>query len=218
VPPPMHFHPRWSGPVEGFSHEGYYVGDGHYRYISHYQDMRALGQENQIVQNAKPNHLVSSKTAAALGLRHEREVSKDGPSIDRPGSSQGRIGLRGESSANDQRRRIQWMRAQKMREEADEERDKHFSDIWPVIPTKQEWRVKEKFDTPTPTTSDDDMDLLDDDECPLIKDGSTPPTDMYNNMVFKLSAQFKGVEEEALRCVSSLKRSCSRSRKSRAST
>jgi hypothetical protein len=41
-----------------------------------------------------------------------------------------------------------------------------------MIPTKQEWRVKEKVDTPTATTSDDDMDLLDDDEAPLIKDGS----------------------------------------------
>jgi hypothetical protein len=42
-----------------------------------------------------------------------------------------------------QRRRIQWMRAQKMREEAAEkERDEHFNDIRPVISTKQEWRVK----------------------------------------------------------------------------
>jgi hypothetical protein len=36
------------------------------------------------------------------------------------------------------------MRAQRMREEAAEkERDAHFNDIRLVIPTKQEWRVKE---------------------------------------------------------------------------
>jgi hypothetical protein len=65
-----------------------------------------------------------------------------------------------------------------------------------VISTKQEWRVKEKVDTPTPTTSGDDMDLLDDDKAPLIKDGSPPPTSMDINMVFTLSAEFKGLEEE----------------------
>jgi hypothetical protein len=46
------------------------------------------------------------------------------------------------------------------------------------------------------TASDDDMDLLDDDEPPLIKDGSVPPTGMDINMVFTLSAEFKGAEEE----------------------
>jgi hypothetical protein len=45
------------------------------------------------------------------------------------------------------------MRAQKMREEAvEKERDEHFNDIRPVIPTRQEWRVNEKADTPTATT------------------------------------------------------------------
>jgi hypothetical protein len=34
---------------------------------------------------------------------------------------------------------------------------------------KQEWRVKEKPSTPELMASDDDMDLLDDDESPLIK-------------------------------------------------
>jgi hypothetical protein len=81
------------------------------------------------------------------------------------------------------------MRAQKMRKEAAEkERDEHFNDIHPMIPTKQEWRVKEKANTPTPTTSDD--------EAPLIKDGSPPPTSMDVNMVFTLPTEFKGVEEE----------------------
>jgi hypothetical protein len=96
-----------------------------------------------------------------------------------------------------QRRRIQWMRAQKMREEATEkERDEHFHDIQPVIPTNQEWRVKEKANTPAPTTSNDDMDLLDDDEAPLIKVESPPPTSMDVNMVFTLPAEFRGAEEE----------------------
>jgi hypothetical protein len=65
-----------------------------------------------------------------------------------------------------------------------------------VIPTKQEWRVKEKVDTPAPMTSDDDMDMLDDDEALLIKDGSPPSTDMDINMVFTLPTEFRGIEEE----------------------
>jgi hypothetical protein len=40
------------------------------------------------------------------------------------------------------------------------------------------------------------MDLLDDDEAPLIKDGSLPPTSMDVNMVFTLQAEFRGAEEE----------------------
>jgi hypothetical protein len=84
---------------------------------------------------------------------------------------------------------IQQMRVQKMREEATEkERDENFNDIWPVIPTKQEWRVKRKANTPAPTTSDD--------EPPLIKDGSPPLTSMDINMVFTLPAEFRGAEEE----------------------
>jgi hypothetical protein len=56
---------------------------------------------------------------------------------------------------------------------------------------KQEWRVKEKVNTPAPMTSDDDMDLLDDDEASLIKDGSPPPTSMDVNMVFTLPTEFR---------------------------
>jgi hypothetical protein len=56
--------------------------------------------------------------------------------------------------------------------------------------------VKEKASIPAPTTSNDDMDLLDDNESPLIKDGSPPPTDMDINMVFTLSGKFKGVDQE----------------------
>jgi hypothetical protein len=45
-------------------------------------------------------------------------------------------------------------------------------------------------------TSDEDMDLLDDDEALIFKDGSPPPTGMDINMVFTLSAEFRGIEEE----------------------
>jgi hypothetical protein len=91
------------------------------------------------------------------------------------------------------------MRVHKLREEAVEnERDEHFHTIRPMFPTKQECRVKEKTSTPTVTSSDDNMDLLDDDENLLIKDGSLPPTGMDINMVFMLPAEFRGVEEEVV--------------------
>jgi hypothetical protein len=89
------------------------------------------------------------------------------------------------------------MRAQKMREEtAEKERDKYFDIIRSVIPTKQEWRVKEKVDTLALTTSDDEMDLLDNDEALLIKNESPPSIGVDINMVFTLSAEFRGIEEE----------------------
>jgi hypothetical protein len=56
--------------------------------------------------------------------------------------------------------------------------------------------VKEKVAVPAPVTSDDDMDLLDDNEAPLIKDGSLPPNGMDTNMVFMLPVEFRGVELE----------------------
>jgi hypothetical protein len=52
--------------------------------------------------------------------------------------------------------------------------------------------VKEKANTPAPRTFDDDMELLDDDDAPLIKDGSPPPASMDTNMVFTLSVEFRG--------------------------
>jgi hypothetical protein len=105
-----------------------------------------------------------------------------------------------------QRRRIQWMRAQKMREEAAEkERDGHFNTIRPMIPMKQEWRVKEMVNAPAPTTYDDDMDLLDDDEALLIKDGSPQPTGMDINNVFTLSVEIRGAEEEVAQMCLGLK-------------
>jgi hypothetical protein len=54
--------------------------------------------------------------------------------------------------------------------------------------------VKEKTNAPAVTASDDDMDLLDDDKSPLIKDGSPPLTDMDINIVFMMSAEFRGAE------------------------
>jgi hypothetical protein len=94
-----------------------------------------------------------------------------------------------------QTRRIQRMSVQKLREEvAEKERDEYFNVIRSVIPMKQEWRLKDKVDTPAPTTSDDDMNMLDDDEAPLIKYRSPPPTSI--NMVFTLPAELRGVEEE----------------------
>jgi hypothetical protein len=103
------------------------------------------------------------------------------------------------------------MRAQKMRKEATEkERDKHFNTIRPVIPMKQEWRVKEKSNAPTPMTSDDNMDLLDDNKALLATDVSPPLTSTDINMVFMLLAEFRGV--------SAARRSCSSSPKSQAST
>jgi hypothetical protein len=50
--------------------------------------------------------------------------------------------------------------------------------------------------TPALTTSNDDMDLLDDDESPLIKDRSPATIGMDIKMVFMLSAEFRGVDEE----------------------
>jgi hypothetical protein len=48
---------------------------------------------------------------------------------------------------------------------------------------------------PVLMASDDGMDLLDDDESPLIKDGSPPTTDIDINMVFTVPLEFRGAEE-----------------------
>jgi hypothetical protein len=56
--------------------------------------------------------------------------------------------------------------------------------------------VKEKVSVPTPMTSDNDMDLLDDNEALLIKDGSPPQTGMDINMMFTLPAEFRGIEQK----------------------
>jgi hypothetical protein len=61
--------------------------------------------------------------------------------------------------------------------------------------------VKEKTSVPAITASDDDIDLLDDDESPLIKDGSPPLIDMDINIVFMLLVEFRGVKEIAQLCL-----------------
>jgi hypothetical protein len=110
VPPLMHFHPGWPGPVEGFSHGGYFTGDGHYEYVGHQYDSKTPSQENWMVQNLKLDGPVSSKTTAAPGHRQEQEAPKDGASVDQPGSSQGQIGLRSKTSVNDEAKRWQQSR------------------------------------------------------------------------------------------------------------
>jgi hypothetical protein len=83
----MHFHPGWIAPTEGFDHRSYYIGDDCYGYVGHQQDRRASGQENRIVQNAKPDHPISMNIAVAPGHPHEQGMPKDGSSVDEPGSS-----------------------------------------------------------------------------------------------------------------------------------
>jgi hypothetical protein len=98
------------------------------------------------------------------------------------------------------------MRTQKLKVDmVEKERDEHFNTIWPMFPTKQEWRVKEKDDIPAPTTSNDDMDLLDDNESPLIKNRSPPSIGMDINIVFTLPAEFRGAEEEVAQMCLGLK-------------
>jgi hypothetical protein len=94
------------------------------------------------------------------------------------------------------------MRVHKLKDDAAEKgRDKNINTIRPMFPMKQEWRVKEKADIPAPMTSDDDMDLLDDNESPLIKDGSAPPIGMDINLVFTLSTEVRGAKEVTQMCL-----------------
>jgi hypothetical protein len=65
-----------------------------------------------------------------------------------------------------------------------------------MIHMKQGWREKEKINVATITTSDDDINLLDDGESLLINDESLPSASMDVNIVFMLPAEFRGVEEE----------------------
>jgi hypothetical protein len=100
TPPPMHFHPRWSGPTHGFSHIGYYTGDSHYGHVGHQQGRKASGQENQTVRNAKSDHPVSQE-AAAPGHQQEQEAP-NGSSVDQQRIIQGKIGPRSETSTDDE--------------------------------------------------------------------------------------------------------------------
>jgi hypothetical protein len=65
--PPMHFHLRWSGPIEHFGHRGYYIRDGRYMNVGHQQGRMASKQENRTVRNAKSDHPVSPKAITASG-------------------------------------------------------------------------------------------------------------------------------------------------------
>jgi hypothetical protein len=58
----MHFHLRWSGPVGGFDHGGYHIGEDRYGSLGQQQDKRGSRQENWIVQNTKLDHPISLKT------------------------------------------------------------------------------------------------------------------------------------------------------------
>jgi hypothetical protein len=80
---------------------------------------------------------------------------------------------------------------------------------------KQEWRAKEKASSPALTTSNDDMDLLDDDESPLIKDGSLPSTGKDGSCCRPSSEVSRG---RLLRCVLTPKKMCLRSLKSQTNT
>jgi hypothetical protein len=101
TPPPTHFHPRWSGPAEGFSHRRYYTGDGRYRRIGHQQGRKAPRQENWAVRNDKSDHPVPLKATEALGQPHRQSVwgSKDAW---RSGGNQVQTGPRSETSADDE--------------------------------------------------------------------------------------------------------------------
>jgi hypothetical protein len=71
---------------------------------------------------------------------------------------------------------------------------------------------------PYTTTSDEDMDLLDDDESPLIKEGSHHRLAWTSTWCSCCQPSSEVLRRRSLRCVSALKSPCSRSLKSRAST
>jgi hypothetical protein len=149
-------------------------------------------QPNWIVRFGKPNHPFSLGSVQKGALKSTTPETALAPRWCP-------LGL-----MHSQRWRIQWMRAQKLREEAaKKERDRHFNTIRPMFLMKKEWRVKEKTNTPMLMDSNDDMDLLDDDEAPLINDRPPPLIGIGMNMLFMLPAEFRGVEEEVVQmCLS----------------
>jgi hypothetical protein len=111
------------------------------------------------------------------------------------------------------------MRAHKLREEvAKKKKDEHSNTIQPMIPTKQEWRVKEKTSMPTLTTSNDDMDLLDDDESPLMKDESPSPLEWMSTWYLHCWPSSEVSRRRLLSHALVPRKSCSRSPRSQAST
>jgi hypothetical protein len=101
VPPPTHFHPRWSGPAQGFSHGGYYTGDDCYGHISHQQGREASGQENWTIQNAKPDHPVSQEAVTAVVCQQGQRASNE-PPVDHLCDSQEKTWPDDKSLANDE--------------------------------------------------------------------------------------------------------------------
>jgi hypothetical protein len=74
-PPPMMYPPcppwaGWYGPWTPPSMH-FHIGNNRYGHVGHEQGRKASGQENQIVQNAKPDHPVFQKAAAAPDCQQE---------------------------------------------------------------------------------------------------------------------------------------------------
>jgi hypothetical protein len=99
TPPPMHFHPGWSRPTQGFGHGGYYAGDDRYKHVDHQHDRKSSGQENWTIRNAKPNHPVSGE-ATVVPNHQQEQKAPTGASVDQLGCSQGHARPGSESSTN----------------------------------------------------------------------------------------------------------------------
>jgi hypothetical protein len=97
---PMHFHPRWSGPVEGFGHGGCYIREDRYGSVGHQQDRKASRQKNWTVRNTKSGHPIPPKTTEAPGQPHKQSV-RGSEDAQRSGGNQDQIGLRSKTSTND---------------------------------------------------------------------------------------------------------------------
>jgi hypothetical protein len=93
----MHFHPRWSGPIGGFGHIGYHIGEGRYEGVG----QQRTRQEIRTVQKAKPHHRVSPKTTKTLEQAHKQSMqrSKDAQSL---GGSEDQEGPKSETLADDE--------------------------------------------------------------------------------------------------------------------
>jgi hypothetical protein len=63
---------------------------------------KSLRQKNRMVRNPKPDGPISLKIATTPSQQHEQWAPKDGSSADESGSSRGQIGLRSETSANEE--------------------------------------------------------------------------------------------------------------------
>jgi hypothetical protein len=77
--------------------------------------------------------------------------------------------------------------------QAEKVRDQVFNEIKPMVPIRQEWRVKQVIE-PIVTSSDDEDDILGD--SPILRDGIPPHDNMDINMVFVLPSEFRAIDEE----------------------